>query len=244
MLAHMHASMRSLLLEMQDNHLSNKELFVWILFPGLEAFIYKWLVQLMSNTLVNCTSEVWTKTHTARYNFQRPLLLSFWSVDWLVLMAFLSASDHCLPHSPSAVCLAIKAEWTPLHVSVSTRVFEFLNIKFKHSLGMWYPLLTKKTNTLEFCFSERPRVRQKQHWRLALILCPPKSGRAALLALKVLRGFLSRFPGRASPGAQMSDWVWEHTGTTSLWLVLISVINTSETAPPHFQWLQVPGVNC
>lgn len=159
-------------------------------------------------------------------------------------MAFLSVSDHYLPHSPSAVCLAIEAEWTPLHVSVSTRIFEFLNIKFKHSLGLQYSLLTKKTNALGFCFSERPRVRQKQHWRLALILCPPKSERAAaLLALKVLRSFLSRFPGRASPGAQMSVWVWEHTGRASLWLILIFVINTSETAPPHFQWLQVPGVN-
>lgn len=114
----MHARIHSLLSEMQDNQLPNKELFVWVLFPGLEAFIYKCLVQLMSNTLVNCTSEVWPKTHTARSNFQRPLLLSFWSVDWLALMAFLSASDHCLPHSPYTVCLAIKTEWTSLHVSV------------------------------------------------------------------------------------------------------------------------------
>lgn len=158
----------------------------------------------MSNTLVNCTSEVCPKTDTARYNFQRPLLLSFWSVDWLALMAFLSASDHCLPHSPSAVCLAIKADGRHSMSLSPRRIFEFLNIKFRHLLGLSYLLLTKKTNALGFCFSERARVRQKQHWRLALILCPPKSGRAALLALKVLRSFLSRFPGRASPGAQMS----------------------------------------
>lgn len=123
------------------------------------------------------------------------------------------------------------------------RIFEFLSIKFRPSLGLWYQLVTKNTNTLGFCFPERPRVRQKQYWCQALILFPPKSGRAALLALKVLRGFLSRFPGRASPGDQMSVWVWERSGTASLWLVPIPVINTSETAPPHFLWLQVPGAN-
>lgn len=109
-----------------------------------------------------------------------------------------SASDHCLlillPLSvlPSKLCGSHSMSLSP------RRIFEFLNIKFKHSLGLWYPLLTKKTNTLGFCFSERPMVRHKQYWCQALILCPPKSGRAALLALKVLRGFLSRFPGRAS----------------------------------------------
>lgn len=159
-------------------------------------------------------------------------------------MAFLSASEHYLPHSPSAVCLAIKAEWTPLHVSVSTKDLWISEHQIQTFTWTVISIADKEHKHFRILLlRKRSRVRHIQHRCLALILCPPKSGRAALLAPKVLRGFLSRFPGRASPGDQMSVCVWEHTGTTSLWLVLISVINTRETAPPHFQWLQVSGVS-
>lgn len=109
---HMHTRMHaSLLSETQDNHLPNKELFVWILFPGLKAFIYKWLVQLMSNTLINCTSEVWPKTYTASYNFQSPLGLSFWSVDWVIGTDGISLCIWSLFTSFSFCCLSCHQSW-------------------------------------------------------------------------------------------------------------------------------------